>query len=180
MMTPAHFFGGYVTLQASKKYWATKTLSSSQQLGLLLFGLILSIAIDLDVLITGGIGGHHELLTHYPFFWLALSLLVFGLGRYMKKPLWQSIAIVTLVASWTHMALDLVGVTMGIYWLWPFSRQEFSVTPLHSDFASEQERWNYIMSSPIMWIGDSLVIVGGLIKMLFDLRLSILKKRTTL
>jgi len=67
MITPAHFFGGYIALQATKKIWQGSTLSSRKTFELLIFGLILSMAIDLDVLFVGGITGHHEQLTHYPF-----------------------------------------------------------------------------------------------------------------
>lgn len=168
MMTPAHFFGGYIALQASRRYWVLNTLSAAQQRKLLILGLILSIAIDLDVLISGGIGGHHELITHYPFFWLVLSLSIVVLAKLVHKPLLISIAVVTLIASWTHMALDLVGVTMGIYWLWPFSTREFSITPLHTDFVSEHARWEYILRSPVMWVGDSLIILIGLFQMSYD------------
>jgi len=169
MMTPAHFFGGYVALQTSRKLWATPKLTSAESTGLLVFGLLLSIGIDLDASFTGGIAGHHRQLTHFPAFWLVLSVLLLGVGIVLKKKLVQSLAIVILVASWTHMALDLVGVTMGIHWLWPFSMKEYSVTPIQTDFVSDQERWIYIMRSPVMWVGDSIVVLGGLVKMSFDL-----------
>jgi len=169
MITPAHFFGGYIALQATKKIWQGSTLSSRKTFELLIFGLILSMAIDLDVLFVGGITGHHEQLTHYPFFWLFLSVVVYILGRLAKNELFKSVAIVTFIASWTHMALDLFGVTMGVYWLWPFSMKEFSITPLRSEFASEQERWRYLLSSPITLIGDSTVVILGGVRMLMDI-----------
>jgi len=175
MITPAHFFGGYISLQLSKKLWMFPELTSNQTLGLLIFGLLLSVGIDLDVLVTGGITGHHKQLTHYPFFWLALSVVIFGLGLFFKQRFIQSLAIVTFIASWTHMVLDLFGVTMGIHWLWPFSMKEFSVTPIQPNFVSEQERWNFILKSPAAWVGGGVVILGGLAKMSFDLIKGLLK-----
>ena len=168
MMTPAHLFGGYVALRATHSYWSNSALSKRQEVQLLFFGLLLSVAIDLDTLVTKGIDGHHKLLTHYPLFWLMASVFLFYAGKFLRKPFIRSLAVVTLITSWTHIALDLVGITMGVHLLSPFSMKEFSITPLTTNFASEQERWSYILSSPIMWIGDGIVIITGLIVMCFD------------
>jgi hypothetical protein len=167
MTNIAHFFGGYLALDLTKKYWSIESFTPDTTRWLLIYGLILSLAIDLDVLITRGITNHHKQLTHYPFFWLVISAVIFLLGLLFKQKILQAFAIVTLVSSWTHLALDLVGVTMGIHALWPFSTKEFSITPLKTDFATEKERIEYILKSPVMWVGDSIVVVLGLLKMIF-------------
>lgn len=167
-MTPTHFFGGYLALQASRKFWALPELSQAQTTGLLIFGLLFSVAVDLDVVFSGGIAGHHKQLTHYPLFWLVVSATLYLIGLTLKSQFTQATAVVLLVSSWTHLALDLVGVTMGIHLLWPFSMKEFSITPLKTDFISNQARWDYIMKSPVMWVGDSLIIILGSIKMGLD------------
>lgn len=175
MTTPTHLFGGYLTLSLFRKWWSADRLSTQTQKFLLAYGLFLSLAIDLDVAVTRGITDHHKLITHFPLFWLAVSGLIFFLGKVCRHQAVQSLAIVTLIASWTHMLLDLVGVTMGIHLLAPFSMTEFSLTPLKTDFPSEQERLAYIFGSPVVWIGDSIVIFCGGLKIFFDFRTHLLK-----
>lgn len=168
MTTPAHFFGGYAVLRATEHFWGSKLLAQSTRGRLFWFGMFATIAVDLDVFYVGGIENHHSVVTHFPLFWLMVSAAIFFAGMYLKSITVQSFAKVLLVATWTHLALDLVGITMGVYVLWPFSMQEFSMTPLRNDFVSEHERLQYILSNPIVWIGDSVVVGIAVIRMLRD------------
>ena len=163
MMTPAHLAAGYAALSLTKRFWRSENQAPRTVNLLLVGGLLLSIGIDLDVLITAGIKNHHTLLTHYPAFWIIISTTIYSIGNLFGRPFIKSIAIVVVIATLTHLALDIVGVTMGIHLFWPFSMKEISITPLKTDFNSEQERWNYILQSPIMWVGDSIVVMLGLI-----------------
>lgn len=169
MTTPTHFFGGYLALSVLERHWMSSLISIRTRKGLYVYGLILSLAIDLDVWLAGGITDHHLQITHFPFFWLLLSLIIFLFGKALDQPVIRSLSLVTLIASWTHLLLDLVGITMGIHLFAPFSLQEFSLTPLKTEFSSEKERVIYIFQSPIMWIGDGIVILISLRKMLQDL-----------
>lgn len=175
MMTPAHLFGGYLALRTTKKWWQHDITSLLEKRSLWLTGLVLSIAIDLDVLLVGGITGHHRLLTHYPLFWLVVSLSTYLYGKSTGHSYTMALAKVILVTSWTHLALDLVGVTMGIHLFWPFSMHEFSVTPLHTQFATEASRWAYIWQSPITLVGDSIVMVTGIMFAFWDLKSASIK-----
>lgn len=115
---------------------------------LLIFGLVLSVGIDSDVVFSRGINGHHKLLTHYPLFWLAVSLGVFGLGVFADQAFIQSLALVIVVAAWTHLALDLFGLTMGVHLLWPVSMSEYSLTPLVPSFATGKAMVSYLLQNP--------------------------------
>lgn len=62
---------------------------------------------------------HHEWITHAPFFWMVISLVI----RFFNK----DIASVVLIGTLSHLATDWYGGGDGIMFLWPYSHHQYGV-----------------------------------------------------
>lgn len=89
------------------------------------------------------ISKHHSDFTHYPIIINAFIFFAFILG---VLPQW--ILITALFGANIHFLLDTFGMTIGIYWLYPFNKREYSFTslvkPEHE--LSTKERVNFYIS----------------------------------
>ena len=108
-------------------------------------GLFFSIAPDLDLfwfyLGSDRLVPHHQYITHWPLFWLALAAGAGALALVLKKPAWRAYLFVALVNVMLHLALD--SVAAEIYWLAPFSFLGLNlaaVPAVHSWWV-----WNFVL-----------------------------------
>lgn len=164
MTTPSHLFGGYLVLSLTRQWWQVADERMMQWLWVI--GLGLSVLIDLDVLWSPqGVTSHHKELPHLPLFWVGIIAVIWLIGYWQQSEPIRSLSVVVGVAALTHIALDLYGLTIGVHLLWPFSMQEFSLTPLRKDIMSNAGRVSYILSNPwVMW-GEVLVIGASIARM---------------
>jgi hypothetical protein len=127
-MTPfGHIGGGLLVASAAEKI-IFKGEFSAVTLGIVVF---LSILPDMD-----GIPaflsrkwrpgytklGHHDYITHTPIFYICFSIAVwFIFGK--------ELSILFILLTMTHLLLDSWATDDGIMWLWPMSKQKFSILP---------------------------------------------------
>lgn len=163
MTSPSHLAGGYLVLRFTQSWWA-KGLEIKNRRKLWGLGLVLSVGIDLDIVISGGILGHHQQLTHYPFFWVTLSSILFVISRGVASTFILALSKVALLAAIMHLVLDLFGITMGVWLFWPFEMGEYSLTTLteYEMHLGETELWKKIVLSPTTLILDTIMILIGI------------------
>ena len=112
---------------------------------LLAVGLFFSVAPDLDLfwfyLGSDRLAPHHQYVTHWPLFWLALAAGAGVLTLVLKKPAWRAYLFVALANVMLHLVLD--SVAAEIYWLAPFSSWHLNlaaVPAVHSWWV-----WNFVL-----------------------------------
>lgn len=72
----------------------------------------------------GRVNDHRVYITHAPFFWLMISLIIVA-GGYLAGSLFTEwIGWLVLAGSWSHLILD--SLEYGVMWLWPFSKKLFT------------------------------------------------------
>lgn len=161
MLSPTHLAGGFIALSAAKPaidFYVDPGTSRK----LIVVGLLLSLLIDLDGLWIAN-PNHHISLLHYPLFWLGVSITTFIGGVLLQSGTLKALAIVIAVASFTHLLLDTFGVTMGIFWLWPVSMQEFSFLQLHPIFENLVDWFLFYIKQPIMLLEAAIVVAALLL-----------------
>lgn len=129
------FFGTHLVTGAAVglSIYALSPELSAQSLPLVVgLNVALSGAPDIDLLWKKNLRNHHDSLTHYPIFWIALTIILAILEKLVGHSgfvLTRSLLISTLI----HLILDTFGFATGIKWLWPLSNREFSFTTLQKD-----------------------------------------------
>lgn len=136
MFWTGHIAAGYlVSVATVSSFNLGSSLTPSQISGLLIFGTIISVAPDLDLILffkknksvklQAGTS-HRTYLSHSPLIWLAAALSVYLLG---PSPLIKSAGLLIWSCSWTHFVLDYIDY--GIMWFWPFSDKKYHLfTPV--------------------------------------------------
>jgi membrane-bound metal-dependent hydrolase YbcI (DUF457 family) len=122
--------------------------------------LFFSIFPDIDVFLVGGIAGHHQTLTHTPLFWLTVFFVLFLISTKTNKKSVKAVSLGLLAGSMAHMFLDTFGMSVGVAWLAPFSKQEFSFLPVNSEYATNDWLAHYLKSTAF-WIEIVLVVSIG-------------------
>jgi inner membrane protein len=127
-MTPFGHIGGGLLVASAVEKMVFKGELSTTTLGIVIF---MSILPDLD-----GIPAflfrkwrpgykkldHHDYITHTPIFYLCLSIAVWiGIGK--------ELSILFIALTMIHLLLDSWGTDDGIMWIWPLSKQKFSILP---------------------------------------------------
>ena len=74
------------------------------------------------------LAGHHEDITHYPIFWVVLSLVLLSIESIFFTGYLFSLLL--FVNTSLHMFLDLFGFRNGMHVLYPFSNKEYSITKI--------------------------------------------------
>jgi membrane-bound metal-dependent hydrolase YbcI (DUF457 family) len=99
---------------------------------LMLASIILSNAPDINLVWKKSFIKHHEDITHYPLFGLAVFL-----GLYFVEAITfrlnYALSTLFLLTYLMHVFMDTFGHTVGIHWLYPFSKKEYSFTRLRKD-----------------------------------------------
>lgn len=165
MLSPTHLAAGYVVVSriVNTEKIATAHTTRNRTI-LLIWGLVLSVGMDLDFT---NIADHHRTLMHYPLFWLTLCGLLFIGGRVLRNDFLASFASITFITAMLHLILDTFGVTLGIYWLYPFSDREFSFLTLHPPIPDFGEWLRFYIRQPIMLV-EILIVAIGIAKWLLD------------
>ncbi len=114
----SHFFAAFPLLLAV-------VLSTGLELtgGLMVFSGLLSILPDFDLLWEADFEEHHKSLLHFPVVWIAISL--------VAAYLWPALGLLIFLITEFHIFTDyLTGRTVGVYFLYPLNRKEYSLYPL--------------------------------------------------
>lgn len=138
-------------------------ITDQQTLYLMIFGLVLSVAIDLDVLWSSkNVGLHHMEITHQPYFWIVISGGLALIGVLLGIQWLVAAGLVVFLSMMTHMFLDTFGVVTGVNWLAPFSDRPISFTGMRPVFLSTGERVAYYSHNWQIFLRDAAVIGVGM------------------
>lgn len=123
MTTPTHIITG-IAIGAV----ATQFTEVNQYL-VISISAFLNVLPDLNLIWEKDILKHHDDITHYPVFLLITTTLFVILEKvFTGNIFWGALLILNL---FIHLIMDTFGVRIGIHWLWPASKREFSFTKLH-------------------------------------------------
>lgn len=156
----AHAFGGYLGTRLCLKSQLGQELSERRWIGFLVFGIFCSILPDIDLLYFYTLDHrqhpHHQFWTHMPFFWIAVSLLVYAIGRWKFRPYAALISLLLLGGTFMHMILD--SVAGGIFWLYPVSDTYFRMFTITPRF-----QW-WVLNYIIHWtfLAEIAIVAGAL------------------
>ncbi|MBU0493157.1 MAG: metal-dependent hydrolase [Chloroflexi bacterium] len=100
---------------------------------------------------------HHRYPTHAPLFYALLALALWPLAGAEAALLFGALTL-------GHLLLDTWGTDDGIMWLWPVSRRQFAVWPIHphTDLVfGWRYYWHYVRHWRAV-AAEALLLVGGL------------------
>jgi len=138
-----------------------------------LIAFIFGMVPDIDGLFAKDFSNHHKSPMHWPFLWLSLLIILFLIRHLLNKFLF-SIILLFLILIIIHIGLDYVAArTAGIQLLFPFSKKEMSLFPLHKSFGhfkpnkmtrKELIKYlnNYIKNKPL-FLFELFIILTGLL-----------------
>jgi inner membrane protein len=139
-MLIAHFPSGYLLGALTQK------LAKSRSKAVMTAALIGSVAPDLDMLyfhlVDGRRTNHHDYFTHWPLFWLAVTLVLIAIAqttRRVRLPLAAAFSAGTLL----HMMMD--SVAAPIHWLMPFGDLTIELVTIPARYS------NWIWSFVLHW-----------------------------
>jgi inner membrane protein len=153
-MLIAHLPSGYLLGALAQK------LAKSKSRTIITAALFGSVAPDLDMLyfhlFDGRRTNHHDYFTHWPLFWLAVTLALVVTALVTRK---MSLPVVTAFSAGTllHMVMD--SVAAPIHWLMPFNTMTVELVTIPARYS------NWIWSFVLHWtflleIGICLSAVG--------------------
>lgn len=176
MLTPTHLAGAYLVLSSTRSYYEAPSTSTATQdrsrrfPWLLAIGLAVSVAVDVDGYFVSP--NHHASLLHYPVFWVGLFLILNVVGLLAHSMQIRGLGVVLLISGLTHLFFDTFGLSIGIFWLWPFSTNEMSFWPLMPRQYPDSAQLQFYLSQPRIFIEVAIVLLG-LVKLMDDRRRSI-------
>ena len=138
MVLPGHLAGGYIATTALLAVFHPD-FSIVQTNILLIIGTLAGELPDIDLLKlyvdnkpndkkTNGkhtTDNHHSYITHAPFFWLIISLIIVACGFIAHSIFTQYIGWLIISGTWTHFIFD--SIEFDVRWLWPFSNKYYSL-----------------------------------------------------
>jgi len=136
MVLPGHLAGGYLFTTGLLSL-SPVVFSTQEATALLIIGTILGEAPDIDLFRYyfqnkpghhTKVSNHREYLTHAPFLWFGLGMLVAALGLLFSSAFVITLGFVIWTASWSHFLFD--SIEIGVPWLWPFSRRFYALKQL--------------------------------------------------
>ena len=147
-MLIAHLPAGYLLGSAARRRSAAP--------GIMTAALIGSVLPDFDMVyffVTGGRVHHHDFISHWPLFWLALAAMVLpAIGRVAPGRL--VMMAVFFAAVMLHMVMDTVAAPM--LWLAPFDWSKFELTTVPATYS------NWVVSFMLHWtFGLELLICAA-------------------
>lgn len=128
MLTPTHIATGYII---SEVFINRFNLSQTNSLLITTIAIAGSMAPDIDGLFGLPIKDHHKTVFHAPIFWGLLVLLISFISFFIKNEL--IVIFITVFGSgvFIHLFSDwLTGRTAGIMIFYPFSKKQYSLSPL--------------------------------------------------
>ena len=136
-MLIAHLPAGYILASAARQRSAAPRIMTAALVG--------SVLPDFDMVyffLTGGKVHHHDYVSHWPLFWLALAVVALpAVGRLASR--WFPTAAVFFVAVMLHMIMDTVAAPM--LWLAPFDWSKFELTTVPATYS------NWVVSFMLHW-----------------------------
>ncbi|MFS8147512.1 metal-dependent hydrolase [Rhizobium sp. BR 249] len=136
-MLIAHLPAGYILGSAARQ--------RSKASGIMTAALVGSVLPDFDMVyffLTGGKVHHHDYVTHWPLFWLALAAVILpAVGRLV--PRWIPVAAVFFMGVMLHMVMDTVAAPL--FWLAPFDWTKFELTTVPATYG------NWVVSFMLHW-----------------------------
>ena len=136
-MLIAHLPAGYILASAARQRSAASRIVAAALVG--------SALPDVDMVyffLTGGKVHHHDYVSHWPLFWLALAVVALpAVGR--LAPRWFPAAAVFFAAVMLHMIMDTVAAPM--LWLAPFDWSKFELTTVPAAYS------NWVISFMLHW-----------------------------
>jgi inner membrane protein len=155
---PGHFFGGYLAVRVSCKL-AKVDISRR----LLTFAILAGMLIDFDVLLAPLYGmfphQHHMFLTHTPFFWEIVFIILYLIFRKFK-PQYIKYLFPFAIAIFFHLVLDTP--EDGIAWLYPFDKTLYGLYYVGQDVPLRM--WvNRYLTTPVALAQEFLVAIVALV-----------------
>ncbi len=90
--------------------------------------LIFSILPDFTGIFYNKIRDHHKDLFHVPLFWLIISSFIFLLSSIFIKSFLITISVLLFFETQFHLLFDFItGRTLGVRFLYPFNKKEYSI-----------------------------------------------------
>lgn len=136
-MLIAHLPAGYILGSAARQRSAAPRFRIATLIG--------SVLPDFDMVyffLTGGKIHHHDYITHWPLFWLAIAAVVLpAIARLV--PTWLLTAAVFFAAVMLHVIMDTVAAP--ILWLAPFDWSRFELTTVPATYS------NWVLSFMLHW-----------------------------
>ena len=169
MVLPGHIAAGYLTALGVVTL-SGLTLTPNEQITLLTLGALLGDGPDLDVFFSflkkkttsvTALTGHRDHITHIPLLWLAIGLFIFLLtdsnfGKVLGLLLW--------LCPWSHFVCDSIFSSVGIGWLKPFSKKEYTLFRRREfTLSTWKNLWRHLLISPLFYLEILLVIVAVIV-----------------
>ncbi|HTK33150.1 MAG TPA: metal-dependent hydrolase [Candidatus Paceibacterota bacterium] len=138
MVLPGHLAGGYLAATAMLSFFQP-SLSPHETAALLIIGTIAGDLPDIDLIFfylkhrkdrtekhpTSESESHRNYITHIPFFWFVLSLLISLIGTLFDSTLIMYAGLVIFGGTWSHLILD--SIDYGIRWIAPLSQRRYAL-----------------------------------------------------
>jgi len=144
MVLPGHLAGGYLATTALLAIFHP-TLSIGQTNSLLIIGTLAGDLPDIDLIFFNFahrkyqksvaqntlkidskiINSHRNYITHIPFFWFLISLIIVITGLIFNSIFTEYLGWTILTGTWSHLILD--SIEYGILWLAPFSKKNYAI-----------------------------------------------------
>ncbi|EJC79909.1 hypothetical protein Rleg4DRAFT_1515 [Rhizobium leguminosarum bv. trifolii WSM2297] len=146
-MLIAHLPAGYLLARVARQRFAAPGMAAA---------LIGSVLPDFDMVyfcMTGGKVHHHDYISHWPLFWLALAGAVLPAIRPLA-PRWFPTAVVFFAAVMLHMVMDTVAAP--VLWLAPFDWTKIELATVPATHS------NWVVSFMLHWtFGLELLICAA-------------------
>lgn len=126
----SHAPAGFIATFATRYFW-NKKLTKKQTYILYLIGIIAGIFPDIDVIyyyLINASTRHRELITHSPFFYILIWIILYIIAYLTKKQILKSLGLIIFTSSLSHFILD--SITTGIPWFYPFSTRTWGLLNL--------------------------------------------------
>ncbi len=169
MVFPGHIAAGYLTALGVVTF-AGIPLSPNEQTLLLTFGALLGDGPDIDIIFSffkkkttdvSALQGHRDHITHVPLLWLLIGLFVF---LFVDSDFGKVLGLLLWLCPWSHFVCDSLFSSVGIGWLKPFYKKEFTLfrRPERS-LSSWKELFSYLLGSVLFYLEIFLALAAFII-----------------
>ncbi len=161
MTTFAHVSGGVAVAAAVQHFVFKEEIAPST----ILVGALLGLLPDLDSLFAllverwtpgGQMLSHHRYFSHTPLFYLLLA------GVIWLAVDWKW-ALLFLAVTLTHLLMDSWSTDDGIMWLWPLSKEQYSLFPMdiHAGGVYGVQFYLRYARTPRLILPELIIILAG-------------------
>lgn len=143
----------------------------------LLTAFIFGVIPDIDALAIKNLRDHHKSPMHWPAIWVLLLVSTFIFRSFLGE-LWFATLILFSTLILVHICLDYIaGRTAGVQLLFPFSKKEMSLCPLHKEkgkFSPKTikkkalfEYLEFYVQNKALFLFELFIILAGLVALIF-------------